>query len=223
MNNKISYFVDIVLCIDSTGSMQPVIKNVKSQALNIHSNILSRMAEKNKTIDCLRMRVIAFKDFWADMEPIASMPDFVDMNQNAEAFESFVRELHAAGGGDDPESGLEALALALKSPWHEDNQSKRRRIIVVWTDAAAHPLEKAASAPPTKYPEGMPANLDELTDAWDKMPVASRRLLLYAPDTSPWNNIGHNWEQTIYYPSQAGAGLEEHDMDTILEAIANSI
>ncbi len=69
----------------------------------------------------------------------------------------------------------------------------------------------------------MPASLDELTDAWEEMPVASRRLLLYAPDQTPWNEIGYNWEQTIYYPSIAGEGLAEHDMDTILEAIANSI
>lgn len=223
MARKIAYYVDIVLCIDCTGSMMPVIKDVKSQALNFHSNILSRMGEKKKTIDNLRMRVIAFKDFWADIEPIRAMPDFIDMAENADQFNSFVNALSAAGGGDDPESGLEALALAIRSPWHTDLGSKQRQIVVVWTDAPAHPLEKAKSDPPQRYPENLPGNLDELTDEWDELPISSRRLLLYAPDETPWSEIGHNWEQTIFFPSQAGAGLEEHDMDTILEAIANSI
>lgn len=223
MSRGISYFVDIVLCIDCTGSMKPVIQDVKAQAIEFHSKILARMAEKEKTIDQLRMRVIAFKDFWADAAPIYCMPEFVDMETEAEAFNAFVQQLIAEGGGDDPESGLEALALAISSPWAEAPESKQRRIIVVWTDAPAHPLEKALAKPPENYPDGMPKNLDELTDAWDALPLASRRLLLYAPDAEPWNEIGGSWEQTIHYPSEAGKGLEEHDMDTILEAIANSI
>jgi von Willebrand factor type A domain len=223
MANKIAYFVDIVLVIDCTGSMRPVINRVKSQALEFHSKILGRMEEKKKTIDRLRMRVVAYRDFWADNEPIREMAEFVDMETESDRFEAFVNELWADGGGDEPESGLEALALAIQSPWHKNSRSKKRNIIVVWTDATAHPLEKATESSPKNYPEGMPANLDELTDAWDELPVASRRLLLYAPDEAPWNEIGYNWDQTIYFPSVAGEGLAEHDMDTILEAIANSI
>ncbi len=223
MASKISYFVDIVLCIDCTGSMRPVINGVKSQALDFHQRILSRMEEKKKTIDKLRMRVISYRDFWADNEPIKAMQDFVNMEENPEVFEAFVNELWADGGGDEPESGLEALALALQSPWQKGQLSKQRRIVVMWTDATAHPFEKAAESPPKNYPENMPRSLDDLTDAWDDMPISSRRLLLYAPDAEPWNEIGYNWDQTIYFPSEAGKGLEEHDMDTILEAIANSI
>jgi hypothetical protein len=223
MATKIAYFVDIVLVIDCTGSMRPVIDRVKSQALEFHSKILARMEEKKKTIDRLRMRVVSYRDFWADHEAIREMPEFVDMETEAHEFEAFVNELRADGGGDEPENGLEALALAIQSPWYKNSRSKKRCIIVVWTDATAHPLEKAKESPPKNYPEHMPGNLDELTDAWDELPVASRRLLLYAPDQSPWNEIGHNWDQTIYFPSIAGEGLAEHDMDTILEAIANSI
>ncbi|MGR9108461.1 MAG: vWA domain-containing protein [Gammaproteobacteria bacterium] len=223
MASKIAYFVDIVLVIDCTGSMRPVINRVKSQALDFHGKILARMEEKKKMIDRLRMRVIGYRDFWADREAIRAMPDFIDMETESEKFESFVKEIWADGGGDEPESGLEALALAIQSPWYKNSHSKKRNIIVVWTDASAHPLEKAKESPPKIYPENMPADLDELSDAWEELPVASRRLLLYAPDETPWNEIGYNWDQTIYFPSIAGEGLAEHDMDTILEAIANSI
>lgn len=223
MATKIAYFVDIVLVIDCTGSMRPVINRVKSRALEFHAKILARMEGKKKSIDRLRMRVVSYRDFWADKDAIREMPEFVDMETEAHKFEAFVNELWADGGGDEPESGLEALALAIQSPWYKNSRSKKRSIIVVWTDATAHPLEKAQESPPQHYPEHMPASLDELTDAWDELPAASRRLLLYAPDQPPWNDIGHNWDQTIYFPSIAGEGLAEHDMDTILEAIANSI
>lgn len=223
MAYKLGYFVDIVLVIDCTGSMRPVLNRVKQQALEFHGKILARMEEKKKLIDRLRMRVVAYRDFWADTEAIRELPNFVDMESDAKRFEAFVNELWADGGGDEPESGLEALARAIHSPWCKNSTSKKRSIIVVWTDASAHPLEKARENPPKNYPDRMPANLDELTDAWDELPIAGRRLLLYAPDTSPWNEIGYHWDQTIYFPSIAGEGLAEHDMDTILEAIANSI
>lgn len=221
--NKVSYLVDIVLVIDCTGSMRPVIDRVKSSALEFHTRIQERMDAKKKKIDSLRMRVIAFRDFWADNEPVRAMPGFVDMESESAEFESFVQDLIADGGGDEPESGLEALTLALQSPWEPAGNAKKRNIVVVWTDAGAHAFEKARETPPADYPAGMPANLDELTDAWDELPLASRRLLLYAPDTSPWDEIGYQWDQTIYFPSIAGEGLAEHDMNTILEAISNSI
>ncbi|MCS5565441.1 MAG: VWA domain-containing protein [Methylococcales bacterium] len=223
MANRLAYFVDIVLVIDSTASMRPVINRVKSQALQFHGKIMGRMEAKKKTINRLRMRVVSFRDFWADREPIKAMPDFIDMKTDADQFDSFVNELWADGGGDEPESGLEGLALGIQSPWFKNPRSKKRNIVILWTDATAHPLERAKESMPPNYPENMPGNLDELTDLWEELPVTSRRLLLYAPDTQPWNQIGYNWDQTIYFPSIAGDGLAEHDMDTILEAIANSI
>ncbi len=123
MANKIAYFVDIVLVIDSTGSMRPVINRVKLQALEFHGKILARMEEKKKTIDRLRMRVVAFRDFWADSEPIREMPEFIDMESAPEKFDAFVNELWADGGGDEPERGLEALALAIQSPWYKNARS----------------------------------------------------------------------------------------------------
>ena len=52
----------------------------------------------------------------------------------------FVNGLIAEGGGDAPESGLEAVALAMNSPWTTAGD-RRRQVIVVWTDQPAHPLD----------------------------------------------------------------------------------
>ena len=55
------------------------------------------------------------------------------------------------------------------------------------------------------------------------MENAAKRLLLFAPDTMPWNVIAADWNNTIFLPSKAGDGLEEFEMDEIIDAIANSI
>lgn len=42
------YDVDIVMCIDATGSMGPLIKMVKANALSFYNDFTTRLAEKKK-------------------------------------------------------------------------------------------------------------------------------------------------------------------------------
>jgi hypothetical protein len=55
------------------------------------------------------------------------------------------------------------------------------------------------------------------------MERSSRRLVLYVPEVSGWNELVESWSQTIHFPSKAGKGLQEFEMNTILDALANSI
>lgn len=55
---------------------------------------------------------------------------------------------------DEPESGLEALALAMGSDWETSGTSKRHAI-VLFTDASAHPLEQQLDGIPENYPSPM--------------------------------------------------------------------
>jgi hypothetical protein len=55
------------------------------------------------------------------------------------------------------------------------------------------------------------------------MEQSARRLVLYAPDSTGWTEISDSWSQVIHFTSQAGKGLKEFDLDTILDALANSI
>lgn len=223
----LEYNVDIVMCIDCTGSMGKLLDKVKVNALKFHSDLQDALDKKGKNISSLRVKVVAFRDYYHDTEPMA-MTDFITLPDESDKFSRFVNGLEAYGGGDEPENGLEALALAMKSDWMKAGD-KRRHIIVVWTDASAHQLEVKAGSKPASYPTDMPADFDELTDMWDDpqgglMPSASaRRLLLFAPDAYPWTDIANNWELTIQLPSRAGEGLEEVDYNVILDSIANSV
>lgn len=222
----LKYNVDIVMCIDCTGSMGGLLDTVKDNALKFYPDLKAACDAKGKEISELRIRVIAFRDFMADEGEAIKETGFFNIPEQEADFKAFVNGLVAAGGGDEPENGLEALALAMKSDWTHGGD-KRRHVIVVWTDASTHPLEREESKN-SFYPEGMPANFDELTNWWEdeqsgKMNKSAKRLVLFAPDASAWTEIGINWNNTIHHPAKAGYGLTEVDYKLILDVIANSI
>lgn len=217
----VKYAVDLVMCIDGTGSMGHLIEEVKSGALNFYEQLEAKMKEKSKKIDQLRARVIVFRDYWADSaDTVMQCSEFFDLRSQSSDFANFVTPIEAYGGGDEPENGLEAVGLALNSKWEKGDFSKQRYVVIVYTDASAHSLDK--SPKPSHYPNDIPKTFDDLTDYWHEIPTPAKRLLLFAPDAEPWTIMG-SWENTIHYVSEAGNGLEKLDMDQILDAIAGSV
>ncbi|WP_406505869.1 vWA domain-containing protein [Streptomyces sp. NBC_00212] len=226
---NLQYAVDIVLCIDATGSMFPVLDTVKSSALQFHERLNDVMGKKGKAISQLRLKVIAFRDFGDDPSTAIEQTGFLHLPSQAEDFKQFLNGIDASGGGDIPESGLEALALAINSPW-ETGLDRRRHVIVMFTDAPAHPLG-TAGAGAQEYPASIPRNIDDLFEQWgyarsqtSVMEQSAKRLVLFAPEEAPWSDpIAEEWDLTLHFASKAGQGLEEFEMDEIIETIANSL
>lgn len=222
---KMTYNVDMCFCIDATGSMQPVIDKVKENALSFYQDVSAEMARKNKTISSLRARVIAFRDYVADEQPMM-VTRFFELPAQAAQFKACINSIEAAGGGDEPEDGLEALAYAIRSDWSREG-TKRRHIIVVWTDASTHELGFGSSS--GKYPNGLPKDFNELTRWWGDSQMepyiknAAKRLILFAPVAPYWQQITSTWNNVIQYPSTAGKGLQEFTYREIVDAICNSI
>ncbi|MFC4033939.1 vWA domain-containing protein [Streptomyces polygonati] len=220
-----TYEVDIALVIDVTGSMHGILDEVKANALRFHEDLTAAMRAKDKTIDSLRVRVVAFRDYYADGEQSMETSEFFELPAQQGEYSAFVSALVPTGGGDEPESGLEGLVLGMRSDWAKSG-SKRRQVIIVWTDASAHPLEKNAGSKPVVYPKGMPADFDALTDLWegqDYMDMNAKRLIIYAPDAYAWTDMGLHWENTVHYTSKAGRGLSDVDYSTIIDTIAASV
>jgi len=222
------YAVDIVLCIDVTGSMQPVIREVKSGAFSFHSQLNAIMRRKGKDVSQTRIRVIAYRDFRDRADDALQATPFFKMPGQARAFESSVRSLSPFGGGDEPESGLEALSVAIDSEW-EQGMDMRRHVIAVFTDASARPLG-GPERTKAQYPPGVPDTISQLGDRWgypgtqtSVMESSAKRLLLFAPDVYPWTEIADEWDNVMLIPSQAGAGLQELEFKEILDAIASSV
>jgi len=219
-----NYDVDIVMCIDKTGSMAPVIDGVKVNALRFDSDLRTKLSDKQKEVGQLRVRVIAFGDCYADGASWVRSSDFFELPGNAEKFKEFVSSVRPEGGGDEPENALEAIAMAIKSKWTTGG-FRRRHVVVVWTDASAHALEVSKDKSVAHYPSDLPRSFDELKDLWDSQVISasSRRLVIFAPEAYPWGDLATHWDETIHFPSQAGAGLGDVDYQTILDTLANSI
>lgn len=221
----LKYNVDIVMCIDCTGSMGDLLDTVKQNALKFYPDLHERCETKGKEISEIRIRTIAFRDFSCDGSSAIADTGFLNIPDQESDFKNFVNSLCPQGGGPEPESGLEALAMAINSDWTKGGD-RRRHVIVVWSDASTHAL--GCGKENAKYPSNMPSNYDELTDWWEdeqagKMNKSSKRLILFAPDASSWSEIGINWTNAIHHPAKAGCGLEDVDYDTILSTIVNSI
>jgi hypothetical protein len=221
------YTVDMVFCIDATGSMEDftgtqtkIINMVKKNALNFYSDLNSVMEAKHKSVRQLRVRIVAFRDYRADGEEAMLVTDFFMLPQQAQEFEACINSITAAGSGDVPEDGLEALAYAIKSKWNNET-AKKRHVIVVWTDASTHDLGHGRSS--KYYPNGMPRDMAELNEWWDGMNENAKRLILFAPDEKHWDYISRNWDNVVHYPSVAGNGLAERNYGEIIDAISNSI
>jgi hypothetical protein len=224
VSRGLSYAVDIVFCIDVTGSMDPIIDAVKANALRFYDDVQDNLTAKGKNVDELRVRVIAFRDFAADGEAAMQESPFYRLPDERSAFSDFVNGLIAEGGGDAPESGLEAVALAMNSPW-TTRGDRRRQVVVVWTDQPANPLDP--SVVPAELRARVPGDFSALTDLWEDtqgpLGASSKRLILFAPDGPGWSDISAVWENVVHHPSQAGGGLSDVDYGTIVDSIGNSV
>jgi hypothetical protein len=220
----LSYAVDIVFCIDVTGSMTPILDAVKANALGFYDDVQTNLTAKGKHVEQLRVRVVAFRDFAADGPAALEESPFFTLPAERAGFSEFVNGLIPQGGGDHPESGLEAVAVAINSPWTTTGD-RRRQVIVVWTDQPAHPLNP--SVVPADLSSRIPGDFSALTDAWEDeqgvMASNSKRLILFAPDGPGWSDISAVWENVVHHPSQAGGGLSEVDYGTIIDSIGNSV
>ena len=219
------YCVDIVMCIDATGSMAPIINEVKENALSFYEKVSEAMSDNQKEIAELRVKVIAFRDFMCDSKPIEESEFFVLPDQ-ARQFRDFVSRIEAAGGGDTAENALEAVALAFKSKWTKKGK-KRRHVIMVFTDAPALKPGERSDCP--GYPSNMPSSLAQLGSWWegtDQMFISDYeprfgRLIAFAPAAYPWIEI-NSWNRYWSTISPAGTGLSNLDISSAIDLLVGS-
>ncbi len=219
--------VDITLVMDATGSMQNLMDNAKENALTLHTRIKNALAEKNRMADKIRVKVIAFRDVYVDDEAFVES-EFFTLQENGGGdepeFRRFIEAIEADGGGDEPENALEALHMAMNVDYAQPLQGqKARHIIVLMTDASAHPLDHPERSSCPNYPQGVPADLVSLQAEWEeKMSTTARRLLLFAPNAYPWPSVA-SWMDAQHVASAAGNGIDSQLFDDVLKTIAGSI
>lgn len=159
--------VDVLMCIDVTGSMSGIINTVKSNAIGFYDLFKQSCEEEGITLTSLNAQVIAFRDKNEDTDWLQTSTTYSLPAQQSE-YNSFVNSLYANGGGDIAESGLEALKQAFaKSDWGADD-GYHRQVVILWTDA------------PYLTDSYSDVSLASLKTQWDNMP-SGRRMVLFAP------------------------------------------
>jgi len=128
---------DIVFCLDVTGSMQPCIDGLKSCMVSFVSGLHSA-AEVD-----YRLRLIAYRDIHCEVfeghRPCDEPWFESEFTNDYQEFIGWLNrpEVQAYGGGDDPESTLDALYRAIKnSKWRSEGTY---RSIVLFSDDDSHP------------------------------------------------------------------------------------
>lgn len=184
--------------------MSPILSLVRTTTLQFPKDLTRFLRERHKTFEALRVRIVAFRDFEFDADRSIELSGFYGLPTESQELHSFLLNLSAFGGGDEPESGLEALGLAIKSEWNQQASSKRRQIIMVFTDASAHELKPRQQTCSTTvgHLDGLPQSYGELTALWQgpTMSSSGKRLVLFAPDCYPWSAIGSEWENSVHVP-----------------------
>ncbi|MDX1935054.1 MAG: VWA domain-containing protein [Capsulimonadales bacterium] len=118
---------DILFVVDCTGSMQGEIDAIRD-------TILDFVAEIERDGIRVRVGLLAFGDRFNGEESFVFRFDGEAFTKDASVFRREVSRLRAGGGGDIPESSLDALLLAVRQPFAEDAS----RVIVLVTDAPPH-------------------------------------------------------------------------------------
>lgn len=165
--------VDLVICIDTTGSMSEVIDAVKANiATHLIGNLKSQMAKSQSPLEW-RARVIGYGDL-NEGDPV-----FQSVFTSEEALlADTVKNLPHTQGGDAPESTLDALLLASKSPWRTD--AAAHRIVILFTDAPPHPEMHANTAPTG------PRDIDEVISQLTAQKV---KLFLFGPQDPLYDRL----------------------------------
>ena len=163
MNFDLIYNADFVFTVDATASMERFIYALREYMPSFEATVRKFFEDNEKDFGSVRVRFVIFRDIAYDPDPLIES-DFFNLPEDTEEMMAFLEHVECEGGGDKPESALEALALAINSEWREARGT--RQTVVVFTDADAHPIGKHAWH--VRYPEGMPESNDGLRELWEK-------------------------------------------------------
>lgn len=204
---KVKGVADIVFVIDATGSMQPCIDNVKANVENFASSIATYSA--NTKVDW-RARVLAYRDLNVDTNALMNNFPFVS---DPSAIKNQLDKIEADGGGDEPESTLDAIAYAtLKSDW----RANAHKVIVVFTDAT--PLPNFSSKTISEL------GIQDDIEIFFQLLVENKiKLFFYGPKHEIYEELSKVSRTIVTQYDDAEAGLVNADFKSILDTIGKTV
>ena len=144
---KVKGIVDLTILLDVTGSMQPCIDALRDNIKGFFEMLGEGDANNSAPVKDWRARVIGYRDVKHDKDDW-----YVDnpFTSDVDEIHAQLDDLEAGGGGDEPESLLDALHRCVNTPTMEKGSQEidpnamrsmgsARRAVIVFTDASFHP------------------------------------------------------------------------------------
>lgn len=219
---------DIVFLLDSTGSMQECLRAVTDNIAAFVDTLTTPDANGGILIKDWRIRVLGYRDRDEDGQQwLVDNPFTADVATAKYQLSALV----AKGGGDEPESLLDAMYQltlwpeaeqgAQPSPTGWRHRHDAARVVVIFTDASCKPTYRTAN--------GDTASVDDLINNYHAMRL---KVILYAPDTPLYGELsamnGLEWEPIGSLDEDPVQALKDYTSNPdnfrkVMEALAKSI
>ena len=222
---------DVVFLIDVSGSMAPIIDALRKNIEAFVDSLGSGGANNAAPVRDWRGKVVGYRDIEATAEGLEWIEDHPFV-RDAAALKAQLASLTAQGGGDEPESLLDALYKVAtmeatpKGVQSEDSnkwryRSDAARVVVVFTDAS---FKETMS-----IPEAKGGSLQDVAN----LVMANRIILsLFAPNFEGYDRLSQidksEWEVVEYEGLNAQEALQKFTGDpanfrTTLKQLAASV
>ncbi len=187
---RVKGIIDLVFLVDATGSMQPCIDALKASIGLFIDTLTSPGANGDGLVKDWRAKVVAFRDFTSDGgAPFEDNP-FV---RDAAALKGQLSSLRTEGGGDEPESLLDAVYQLLDGTLAGAGQAEDpgkwrkgvKRFLVIFTDASFHPQMVRGG---------------DWNDIMNLLTTNKIFVSLFAPDMEQYNDSFATLDKSEYYP-----------------------
>jgi hypothetical protein len=225
---KIKGVADIVFLLDATGSMGPCINAVKQNIKTFVQTFTTPTPNGAAVVKDWRAKIVGYRDLdYTDVPAMVDNPFVKDVSE----LEAQLDALTADGGGDEPETLLEALYMLANMPatgageelrpdaWRSVNAG--RRFVIVFTDA------------PFKEPLRLPRDA-KIDDVILNLMTAKIVLHMFAPATLTRFGTLEEVDKALWHKIPVGAGekpqkaLEDYTADQtkfqkIIELLAKTM
>lgn len=223
---------DVVFLIDVSGSMAPIIDALRKNIEAFVDSLNSGDANNAAPVRDWRGKVVGYRDIEAAASESLEWLEDNPFVRDADALKAQLAALHAQGGGDEPESLLDALykvatmAASPKDAQSEDThkwryRSEAARVVVVFTDAT---FKETMS-----IEEAKGGALQDVAN----VVMANRIILsLFAPDFEGYDRLSQidksEWEVVEYEGLNPQEALQKFTADpanfrTTLKQLAASV
>lgn len=214
--------VNIVFCIDLTSSMKPFLKFLENNIKQIYDEFYRLNVfdgERANTIHDFKIRIVGFKDYELDDDPIIES-EFFDVPFEMSKLKEFISKLEVSEKEYAKANGLEAFYYAMKSKWTIKNDRYDIQAIALFTDKDGYKLKEKKNCP--DYPTDM-VSKSTLVDMWNgdtfdtPISITSSRLVVFAPPDTIYQKI--DLKNSSFNYVEKDKGLEELTVNYIVSEL----